>query len=139
MNSKQFALLIIVAFIGGIIGNCISKGPDFFGKVYADGSEETGSEKELASIMDIRNKIETTQQNAGRYNKDIKRMITTKLLPERQYADALEAARNDIQGTDLNELREKVASLQAVNICLLNYMGESLAARERAERLSNRP
>ena len=67
MNPKQFAVLVIVAFTGGIIGGCISNGPALIGPVHAGDTRASGKEKEAAPVMDIRKKYETTQQITGRY------------------------------------------------------------------------
>ena len=131
MKSRQFTVLVVVAFVGGIVGGFVVDRVASIGQAFANGVQNNVGGEEMELAMDIRKKYERNQQGTGQHNRKILELIRNKILPENEYAAQLETARNEIQGMDLDELREKLASLQATNICLINFMGNLLYAQEK--------
>ena len=73
------------------------------------------------------------------FSKQIAEIINNRILPEKEYEALLETARNEVRGMDLDELREKFASLQATNICLITFMGKYLYSQDRKQEALGKP
>ena len=138
MNSKQFSVLVVVAVIGGIIGGFLSDRLAANGQAFANGVENSTDREEMEPVMDIREKFGKSQQMSV-HNRKIAEIITKRILPEKEYEVLLETARNEIRGMGLDELREKFASLQATNICLITYMGKYLYTQDKEEKVLSKP
>ena len=138
MNSKQFTAMVVVVAIGGIIGGYMSDRLALKGQAFANGVENSIDREEMDPVMDIRDNFDKSQQ-VGTQNRKIAELISNKILPEKEYEMLLETARNEVQGMGLDELREKIASLQAVNICLINYLGEKLYYHEKKQKRLDGP
>ena len=138
MNSKQFTAMVVVVAIGGIIGGYMSDRLALKGQAFANGVENSIDREEMDPVMDIRDNFDKSQQ-VGTQNRKIAELISNKILPEKEYETLLETARNEVQGMGLDELREKIASLQAVNICLINYLGKKLYYHEKKQKRLDGP
>lgn len=138
MNSKQLTAMAVVVAIGGIIGGYMSDRLASKGQAFANGVENSIDREELEPVMDIRDNFDKSQQ-VGTQNRKIAELISNKILPEKEYETLLETARNEVQGMGLDELREKIASLQAANICLINYLGKKLYYHEKKQKRLDGP
>ena len=138
MNPKHITVLVMAAFVGGIMGGYMSNQLTSKGQAYANGVENSIDKEEKESAMDIRKKFEKSQ-NVSKHNREIAELIYHKILPEKEYEALLETARNEVRGMGLDEIREKVASLQATNISLLHYLGKYIYSLERKQELLSKP